>query len=111
MIVFQKNLIDVYQEYIKIYGESKYLTKAFNHVIINHIHYQSKQMHLDPEKADTDQKKVALNFIVEIGFITYSILNKLKANHKFEIEFDHYKRRHSYFATTSKQILMNGVHW
>jgi hypothetical protein len=60
-------------------------------------------MNLDPEKADTDQKKVALNFIIEIGFITYSILNKLKENHYFEIEFEKTKERHSlYFANTSK---------
>ena len=34
--VFQKNLIDIYQEYNKIYGKNTYLTYAFNHVNLNY---------------------------------------------------------------------------
>jgi hypothetical protein len=62
LIIFQKNIIQIYQEKNKIYGKNSYLTSSFNH------------MYLNPEDATSFKKKIELNFIIEIGFLVYSIL-------------------------------------
>ena len=71
-------------------------------------------MHLDVDEADTDLKKIELNFILEAGFITYKILRKFIKHNYIQIEFQEKFKAMGLFEhghKTGKDIIEEGIYW